>query len=297
MFLGFLLFSILVWFINRFSSQYTAEITTQAKIQELPNDRMIDEGLFFELPMTITTHGFRMLSLQFYEKRVVLNGAKLKSSDGRDYLVLSGQLADLKRQFPASVDIVDIATDTLFIETTYTVEKRVPLRAQLDTEFRQGYGYVGALMLSEDSITITGPKEKLDTIQNVFTKNLRLEDVFQDIEEEVEITSFSDATVRLNKKRVVVSAKVDRYVQESVEVPIQVLNLPRNQEIRLFPNTATIRYTVGQKDQPKLDKTQFEVVCYYQQGQQYLEATLRNAPPQVRDVRINEEKIDYLIKQ
>ena len=297
-FLFFVIFSLVTWFMNKLSKEYTTTIECKATIANLSDDRFLYDETPIKLPVNLTSHGFRILGMQLFGKHLSLDGSRLSATSNRDYLIAEDQLAHVIEQFPADVKVVNIDRDTLYTNTSYTDSKTLALRPDITIEFRKGYGYVDQYQLSKDSIKLIGPKAQLDSIHQITTEPVILVDVAEDIELTLQVKTPFGNHIRMINSEVVFSAAVDRYTEEIVEVPIIVEGLPEGKTIRLFPKTAKVIYAVGQKDLAKVDESKFRVVCHFLENDQgHLEAILVDSPSVINTARIENTKIDYLIRE
>ncbi len=297
MFLIFIVFSLVTWFMNKLSKTYTTTIVCNAFVEQLPQNRFLYDPSPMALPVTVSSHGFRLLGMQLFGKDVSLNAEKLATTNDRDYLIADEQLGHLVKQFPSDVQILSLNADTLFIKTSYSDSKYVKVIPNIEVAFKPGYGYVGTMQLEKDSIQLIGPKAQLDAITEIYTEATTLKDVADDIALELTFESPASKLIKTVETSVAISAKVDRYTEKEVEVPITIRDLPEGTTIRLFPNSVNIIYTVGLKDIDKIDPTEFTVECYYNEGDSPLEAVLTSRPSSIAAARIENSKIDYLIKE
>src|SRR5690606_21513126 len=127
--------------------------------------------------------------------------------------------------------------DTLFFDFSKLYTKVVPVYSKVKIDLEQNYLLDGKLTIIPDSIVVKGPSEELDTITGVWTEPLELEDVNADFSNEVPLhkfkalkhTGFSSPSVRI-------SAKVYRFSEKVIDVPVEVVNLPKDVEIKTFPD-------------------------------------------------------------
>src|SRR5690606_25980201 len=112
-------------------------------------------------------------------------------------------------------------------------------KVRIDLE--QNYLLDGKLIISPDSIAVKGPSKELDTITAVWTEAKELNGINSDFSAHVPLhkfkalqnTVFSTDSVRI-------SAKVYRFSEKVIDVPVEVINLPKDVEIKTFPDKVPV---------------------------------------------------------
>ena len=107
--------------------------------------------------------------------------------------------------------------------------------------------------------------------------------------------------MKFDTAQVAITAVVDYYLEQSVEVPIIGLNFPPDRQLRVFPSKATVTFRVGSV-KANLDWTKsFVLAATYEEllkneGLRYM-LHLKSVPEDVSNVRISPMEVDYLIEQ
>lgn len=185
--------------------------------------------------------GFRLLDLTSRRRtRQVRFDAEDLQQTRRDYFSISanklGRYAEAIFGSGVSVDqfLMDEAVFR-FIEENH---KKVPVQPVKLLSFRSQYAQVGAMALEPDSVTVYGPDEILDRIDNVYTRTVSANDVRSNLHGEVDLEP--PAGVRLSDTRVKYRVEVSRYVEIPLKVRISVHDLPAGVNFSVFPYSADV---------------------------------------------------------
>ena len=148
----------------------------------------------------------------------------------------------------------------------------------------------------------------LDSIQTVYTERQQLTN-FTDVKElTVDLRKFTNA--KCIPSRVKMKLYPDVLTEESVEVPIEAINMPNDKVLRTFPSKVKVNFVVGanrMRSMPKNAETKellpvgFRVVVNYEDLQkshsEKCPIYILNSPNGVRNVRPAINTVDYLIEQ
>ncbi len=125
--------------------------------------------------------------------------------------------------FTTDYRIVGVAPDTIFALVGKAHQKMVPVRVAANLTFAKGFGTVGTIIVSPDSVLVKGPKNIVDTISVIDTRIVRLTDLSE--------SRIIDATLhspvymgllQITPSRVRVSIGVEEFGETFFELPIEV---------------------------------------------------------------------------
>ncbi|MCF0177105.1 MAG: YbbR-like domain-containing protein [Bacteroidales bacterium] len=120
--------------------------------------------------------------------------------------------------------------------------KMVPVVAYTDISCKPQFTVVGTPLLRPDSVAVYGKKEEIETIEQVYTKFVSLDNLDKSISTEVRLEVPSNATLSSNS--VNLNLEVVRYVEHTERVPIYVVNNMAGRAITLIPSKVDISYWV-----------------------------------------------------
>ena len=115
-----------------------------------------------------------------------------------------------------------------------------------------------------DSIAIVGPKKYLENINKVSTKNITLNDVQKDIETTVDLdVSNYPAYLKFSKTKVLLTGKVDKFTEGKIAVPVQLVNLPKNLTLSIFPKEIPVVFYTSLSAYNSIERNDFRIECDY----------------------------------
>jgi hypothetical protein len=129
-----------------------------------------------------------------------------------------------------------------------------------------------------------------------------LKDVSENVSQEIFLVKPENSEkVKLYKEKVVVVAKVEKFTEDSFEVPFTVKNLPETSKITTYPKTVSVTFKVGLSNYNKISPNSFKVGCDYSKTLakklDYLEPSLLEKPDWVSAVKLAPGQIEFLIQK
>ncbi|MGG8495549.1 CdaR family protein [Tenacibaculum sp. TC6] len=297
-FIGFLIASLLFWFLMNLSKEYTTEINFSIAYQNLEQDKLIQNSPQKDLNLLIKGNGFKLLGANFTRNPILLDLKKLqKKSDTEYYLLTKNHIAEIQKQLKSGLTLANIPQDSIFFTISKLSSKKVPIRPNTNIAFKKGFDIASPIDLKPDSIVISGAQQDLKGIDFISTEKIELTNLSENFSQQVNIEL--PEKVKVRQFSTMLSLNVDKFTEGETEVPIIVKNIPKGDNVNVFPKVVTITYKVGLKNFNKVTSSSFEVVCDYNESEKnnlpYLVPELKVKTNLVSSVRIVPNKIDFLI--
>ena len=301
-FFGFLIASALIWLLINLSKTYTSEVIYQLNFENLPQDKIYKAPPKTSINLNIKGTGFKLLAENFSKRTITLNLEKLQQKNKSNYFFLTKNLQGyIQKQLPSTIELMEIETDSIFIELDKLASKKVKLIPNTNLNFQLGYDLAKPIKVIPETITISGIENELITIDNLELENIDLQNISENTTKTVTIISPKNSSIKFSQKQADVYLEVDKFTEGEVKVPITIINIPSNTELNIFPKKATITYKVGLSNFNKITDDSFKLVCDYQkatkEGVNFLIPELKEKPSFVSSVRVSPNKIDFLINK
>ncbi|WP_298514714.1 CdaR family protein [uncultured Kordia sp.] len=300
-FLIFFVVSFIVWTLVKLSDTYTDTINMTVAYKNLSNDKILLGSQENNVQAQVKTTGFRMLRQKFFKKEIEVDLKKVaKTKKENTFYVLANDA--INKHIYQDIEILNVSPDTLYFTLGKNKTKRVPVIPQLELEFEQGFNLYDSLRIEPKFIEISGPEDVVDKLKVVYTEIKQLEDINADIDLELELVK-NDSLKRLKYSQPTVKAvaKVDKFTEGKLNIPLQVQNLPQGYLIKLFPKEISITYTANVSDFNKITENDFAVYCDYNDikntNASFFIPKLVKFPKTVKTHRIEDKKINFLIKK
>jgi YbbR-like protein len=299
-FLGFLLVSFVIWLMITLSHNYISTIRLQMNYVNVPDDKLLlgDPDAF--LDASVYASGYRLLNYKVFRKRLSLNVSSFMRGDRAYYLTRRELESQLKDQYEG-LEVRRVYKDTLWLSLGVNISKKVRVVPDLSVNFREDHEFAEPLLITPDSLVIKGPEDVVSTIDSLMTEKVVLRGVKDDFEREVYVLlPDSVKKVQLPENAVKLTAKVARYSEKVLEVPLTVVNVPDDVAIKTFPSTIRVLCKANISDLKRLVPSGFRVVCDYEEitkEHAYLLPRVEEKPSFVKAVTLLDNKVEYLINR
>ena len=146
-------------------------------------------------------------------------------------------------------------------------------------------------------MTVSGDSISLQKMDTVYTYFLNLKDVHQNFTSPVQLKK-PYTSINYNVKDVQLSFNVDKLIESSIKIPVQIMNNTGNETIKLLPNFITIKYLVAMKDYENINENSFKAVVNFEhikEKQKNLQVEIIRTPSEVKIIKTTPSTISYLI--
>ncbi|WP_299440525.1 YbbR-like domain-containing protein [uncultured Aquimarina sp.] len=299
-FLFFLTLTSLLWLFTQFSKNYTKEIEVDIQYTNIPEDRILHDDSDQTLKLILNGNGFRLINHTWSKPQLQFDMANaLETATSDYYFYIDKPNESLKGKLNFKGRILSVQKDTLKVKLDINLEKKIPIRISKELQYAPGYGSDKGVVLSPDSITISGPKRIIDTINYVATENLKLEGLNTDYKTTLPVKIDSlPPRIEVVPKEVTAIIAVSKFTEGSQEIPITLMNIPEGKEIKIFPKEVRVVYRVGLDKYNEISLRDFKVVADYNkvsEDSSFLILELIDMPTSIHDVRLQDKQVQFVI--
>lgn len=293
-----LILASLLWLVNAINRDYQYTLKIPVKFLNLPSDKIVVGEIPEKLDVTIKTSGLKLLLIKSRKLNtdLVIDFNILKSNaKSQAYSIGNGNIY-LKPYLNFDVTIIKIRPDTLFFSSDLSKSKIVPVKLNSDIDFEKGYELLSHPVINPSFITITGDSISLSKIDTVYTSALNLKNLKQNFSSEIQLKK-TNSNINYSQKSVGVTLLVDRYTENTLSIPISVINNPNNQKIKLLPEEIEIKYSVAMSNFNGVDKTSFKAIVDINKmnsNTKYLNIELVRIPSDIKIISVIPDKISFL---
>jgi hypothetical protein len=298
-FLLFLGVACVIWVLTKFSKEYTATINGDIVYSNLPENIVLGEGNAQDISFEVTAVGFKFLQYQLNKPRIEipLNNFAI---DETNKVVLESM--DLNRlvssELGKDVSISNLSLSKINISLDRVGSRKVPVIANTDITYREGFKTINGPVLSPDSVNIFAPNEILYGIDSILTTLVSLNDLYESVEVNVKLELPDKENFNVEPKQVELQLDVTEFTQKTVSVPIEVINVPSGTTLKIIPEVLTISFDVAMERFNDISDSDFTVVCDFTQRnneENFMLVELSKQPEGIFHIEFSEKKIDYLI--
>ncbi|MEP7234202.1 MAG: hypothetical protein ABI778_02790 [Ignavibacteriota bacterium] len=259
-------FAVLLWSYVHLSSVYEVDMDLPLEINSPPGFAVATE-LPEKLHARFSGIGWRLMLMNFTRGshfKLDLTERDTKELTVGRFFITKEDLAT-SSTLPGEVKLIKMAPDSLGIQFSREMTKRVPIDLRLDVVPAAGYMVIGDPLIAPIQVTLKGSSLLLDSmrtfptkilaahgVRETFTSSLALSDTLKD---EITLRSVNAITVRIT-----VEAIAERSFKE---IPLLVEALPEDRELLLNPGRITVTLRGGVDQLAKLDPLSLHAKVVY----------------------------------
>jgi hypothetical protein len=306
LFLFFVLLSTIFWVIRSLSEVYEAEILYPVKYADIPENKVLISEPPDKLKLKVRAIGRTILShkYSFFLRPLRFNvSSYTMNTIGTDscYVLTNIAREPLSNEL-GNLTILDISPDTLFFRFTEMLTKKVGIRqniANYPDIFARQYMINGKLTFVPDSIIVSGPQSIIDTLKDVCTEPVSLNNVNDSIEKVCVLNKIDQLTY--SRKKVKLLIPVDKYTEHSYLANIKKVNVPDTLVLKTFPSSVRITYTITLSYFNKLEPAMLEPYVDYNSIESPMSSKLKvmldGVPDYVHTLTIYPSSVEFLIEK
>jgi len=301
----FLLFFILAFgilILSKLTQEYTNTAKFKVRLKNIPDETVVLDDSLNALNLTITTTGFKWLNYSLNDPEVSVDFKnEVRKKDSVYIWSYAKGYAGILEQFPKEVKIKNITPDTLAFTFDVNAVKYIPVESSVLINYSPGYNTLQDVTITPDSIKIIGPESILSKLNSVKTKALVLNEVNKPFSKTLALTLDSiNPEIKINTKKVELSAAVEKFTEGTLSVPVTVINVPGRIKLNYFPKSINVSYYTSLSNFNLVTVDDFKIECDYSKlnrDSEYLTPELVKKPIKVKSTRLHQQKIEFIIKE
>lgn len=299
-----LFISCFIWLVVNLSKKYESDVYYPVVYSGIPGDEAYIEYADTVLVLKIKASGFRFLYMKYFQVQPPLNinlqHSLFKKSGKQNfyYLPTSSIGNEINSQLNNNAFLLGISPDTLLLKLKEVQSKKVPVKLSYTFNIAGQYKPYGTINLTPDSVIISGKSGFVDTIEFASTENLTVTDP--------EITSYKTSinkdlinrSLYLSDNLIGAEINIERFTEEEMSIPIEIINKPDSLDVNLFPDEMNIRYLVAMKDYDKINPKGFNAQVDFNEiseDRNFIKVRLEEYPDKVEITRTTPEKVEFIL--
>lgn len=297
-FVFFLVFSSGIWLIVQFSRSYTKVLQVPMEFVNLPKDKWIEKD---NEKLTVRLHqsGFQIAWFKIFSPKIKVDLSELpQDSTNLAYLVKDHYL-ELGKELPLDVNKIEFLDEKVLIPFQLKSEIKLPIRSKIKINYAPGYSSEDSIKLEPDSVMVSGRKEVLDTLMEVYTKSINLKNVKDDLMGAVQLAQPGD-DLTLYTTSTSYNLEVEKFTERQLSIPLTLINVPKNLTVHLYPASVEVRFKVSLDRFKQIQPIDFQVVVDFDkvtEEDQFMIPEITKQPRVTRGVTISPRKVQYIIKK
>ena len=297
-FLFFVFISFFFWISTKLSNTYTIEQSFSINWNDVPEGIIISDKEY-KLSTSIRASGIELMFYRLFlnELNVSLKEAKFNSAKGT--VNTERQRFFVEQQLFNNTILNQISPVSLEFEYSNLEKKNVPIIPKIEFNLRPGYLLDKPLSSIPDSILISGPKILLDSIYNIETQFFSYDDIFEPFSYIVKLKKIPKIQMPIDEVKINLS--VSRYSEKEFILPIEILNLPKDKRVKLFPPKVKVKVTLPVSIISTVKDSDFSLVVDYNEiiydKTRELQLSINKQPPAIKQIILEPKKVNFLIRR
>ncbi|MEX0981994.1 MAG: hypothetical protein WD577_13480 [Bacteroidales bacterium] len=299
----FLAISIVIWLLNALSKEYTTVLKYPVAYSKFPSEKVLVSEVPDHLGLKVTAYGYPLLSYKFSKRPIPLNfpvssfAMNRMPGDTTKFYILTRYVRErLERQLSSELQLQEISPDTLMFQFANEVSRWVPLEPNLNFEIEKGFTVIDDVVISPESIMVTGPDIFLDTLHVLSTERRFLGKLDKNFRGNLKIANYPN--LNYQKTAVNCAISIEKLTEVQVRVPVQVVGLPDSLRIQTFPQRLTVTGMIGLSKYERIVPEAFRLEVSYGdvlQNKSRLEVQMKIKPEELTSAEFYPKSVEYLL--
>lgn len=296
----------LFWFLNALTKNYNTVLSFPVAYQNLPENMVLTRKLPQNISLLLNAEGYHLLShqLKFNRDTIYIDVSNLNiRANGKIYeakMPTVTRFDKIASQLSPEIKITRIVPDTIYFSFGNKKSKNVPVKINASITFEKQYRLKDKISYKPASIQVEGLDRLVDSIKVLETDSLILNQLNKSVSGQLSIQLPDQyKSLVLSSNHVMVNVPVEQYTEASMEVPIEVINLPGNLTLKIFPEKVKITYWVAFSDFDRVLEDHFKAIVDYGKlnNTNRLNVEIRQLPGFVTVAKITPSKVEYIIQK
>lgn len=265
-FLFFLLFSFILWYMNTSSDdEIEKNYVIYTNYVGIPENIYIEEKLPDHIKYTLRGKRKELNKYKQSDTITINLSNYLSSEESKANNKVDISFLEIINTFIAkkTSELTPTETQPLSFSSAFKIlnTKNVPILLKENIKVESQYIFVDSIKIIPNNITILGPQSSLDTIQAIYVKPLH--DTYNKSNKITSELIIPNPFVINTNNNVEISFLIDKSTEKSFDIPITLINVPENINIRTFPTSINIKFSVSIQNYNNVLPSMFEANIDY----------------------------------
>ncbi len=286
-----------IWFVLQLSKTYTTQLQLNYSIINLPKEYKIEKKQ--KLSTYITSNGLKLLYLNLFNPEINIDYTEFTRSDDFISIDESGLNNLISTQLELDKNQIE-AHNLLKLDYYKLFSKQIEVFPKLNLTFQPGFDTIQDIQYSPSQITIYGREDALSSIDSVFTNPITHRNIKDSISSQIDLNLDELDYDEVNTNVIKYTILVDRFTEKTITLPVEVINLPTDTNISIYPKQLEVSFELPLSKYNKVSAKNFRLVCDYNKAKvtdSYLIPKLVKSPKFIKYERLRTKQISYLIKE
>ena len=293
-FLIFLLLAVSTSLVSKLTTTYDKNIVFTLTVTDIPKDKVIYKKSHDSIELKVRGFGFSLAKYYFKTPELKISAKKLKELNNSFLWEQKRDFTDTKLNFDSNIELLTIFEDSIILYFDQYIFEKKFIKTNISINYESGFDSFKTPLISNDSVTILGPKDIIRKIDYVDTEFVKLNNVNSDIQINLSLLkpAFDDLSIDLSM--IEYKLEVDQYTEEIITVPVNILS-NENIKYNYYPKELSVKYFISIDDYKKTTPIDFRIECLLDKNQSTLIAYLTKKPDFIKNARLSSNQIQLII--
>lgn len=285
------------WFILALNDSAQDHFNVNLRIVNCPDTVTFISDVPEKIHVAVSDKGTNLWRNGYLKHPTVNIDFKEYSSDGVLKYSYNDLITSLRESFGGGATITSVSLDSLQLYYTTNPGKLIPVLVRCQVFPASGSIQNGSVKATPGSVQVFGRKEVLDTIHFVSTEDITFREISETTEMEVKLSRLKDA--RAIPDKVVLTVPIEPLVRKEAMVTVEAINVPKGEEILLFPSKIPVEYYVAMSRLNDDEDSNIHLVVDFddvknaKDGKLHVE--VQQYPDRLKNLKLHTDSIEYAL--
>ncbi len=302
-FFVFLIISTGFWVLKSMNEEYETNLEISVDYINLPKEYVFSASPISSLQVTVKATGNALVRYRSTGQALALDMEDMirtarRSNDGRLYVLTDGVGRKIQRQIGSDAFISAVFPDTIYFSLSGLARKKVPVIADVEVQMASQLIQASDQILIPSEVEIYGPNYILDSIHSVQTEKKSFKNITDTLHSVLTLKNIEN--VEFSTKSVEITIPLETFTEKVLSIPVISSGFPDSLRFRSFPGVVSVSFFVGLSRFNQIVNSAITVEIPYASVRGISNGSvIPNVVVNdkwVRNVRVNPERIDYIIE-
>lgn len=301
-----LLLSTFFWFLSSLSKNYTTTLSIPLSYTSYNKKTILTNTPIDRIEVRVKGNGFDLLGEQMSlnRKMIEVDLSKLQlNKKGRQGISTQFLRPFILEHLDKSLNFESIIIDSLVFITQPRIAKQLTVIPKLDLTFKSSYNLKGNVEVLPQSVTVSGPKDRIDSLAFIKIEEL--------VEEDLSSSKTIVYNLKENKKyrglkiepaEVELVIPVEKFTEKVFDLQLKLddKGFGNTKEVVTFPNHVKVALLVPLSNYELLSERDIVASVKLKKNiseKKKLEVSLEGIPSYAKLLRVEPNKVEFIIKK
>ncbi len=302
-FIFFLFLSLGFWLLQSLQQDYERRIELPLRYRDIPSEWVLSESNPKNVSILLKDKGTTLMyyfwNAHFNPVDISILNLPLLSDSS---LSITGRMleAAVSKQLISSTSIISIEPREIELQYDTLDSRIVPVVANVQIGTKPGFQVFDSIRISYPEVRLFGSSRVLDTLNEIRTKLLTLENVSKT----KEVTAYLDLPkgVKSDREAVKITIPVEEFTEKKIELPVLCLDIPADYVLRIFPSKVEVACNIPVSQFRGLTAEKLEILIPFNEFEENqatgkVKVRLTEKPSWVSNPVIVPNELEFVIEQ